>query len=205
MIPVADRALAAAVRLEYGGPESRALLRFALDADHETGENCVTSLARVHEAAGYADDPRYRTARRTVLRFLGDDVLRCDLDAPGLGRLFTVCPIAPWSGSISTRTTLGRRLASALARRAQTPDPHTSGVAPDTQASGVQAVEATSTPDVTPDTTPDVFTSDDQRTNGPTTSLTPNVVEGRRESEGKVIDFSNHLARSLSMNRTVAS
>src|SRR4051794_22688790 len=171
MSAVVDRALAAAAAHDYGGAETRALLRMAMDADHDSGENCVTGLSRIHQAAGYSDDPKrptnYKTARRTVKRFEGDGVLRADLDVSGIGRLFTVCPIADWSGAIATNTAIGRKLAMWLARH-PTPDAGTSGVnvaaTPDTQTSGVNG----STPDTTPDTTPDAFTSDDQRTNGPT-------------------------------------
>jgi hypothetical protein len=182
---VVDRAFAAAAGLEYGGAETRALLRLALDADHETGENCVTGLARVHAAAGYADDGgRYRTARRTIARFIADGSLRLDFEVAGIGRLFTVCPLGPWSGSVSSRTLIGRKLAKS---RERTPDVKTSGV-------------AVPTPDTTPDTTPDVKTSGDQRTYGPTTSLTRNGVEGRASvqpiagsGEGETVPNWNNL------------
>jgi len=127
MSAVVDRALTAAANHDYTGPETRVLLRMAMDADHETGENCTSSLARLHDAGGYADDRgRFRSARRTIGRLEGDGAIRCDLDVAGIGRLFTVCPTGAWSASVAARTALGRKLA-AWHRRHSTPDVKTSG------------------------------------------------------------------------------
>ncbi len=155
MSAVVERAFAVAAEHGYGGPESRALFQMALDADHETGENCVTSRARLQKAAGYRDDGgTYRSATRALRRFIADGVVRVDVEVSGIGRLFTVCPIAPWSGDISTSTTVGRKLATRL-RRQRTPD--TQASRGDTQASRGD--------DATPDTTPDTQASTDQKTN----------------------------------------
>lgn len=204
MSSVGDRAFAAAAERGYGGAETRVLLRMAFDADHDSGENCTTSLARLHEAAGYADDAALRTVRRTVKRLEADATIRCDINAPGIGRLFTVCPVAPWSGAVTSRTALGRKL-SVWQRRNGTPDVQTSGVSPngtpDSQVSGANPP----TPDTTPDTTPDSQVSGDQRTNGPTTPLSP-LTEARdegqeRDGEPETQDFAGPLAPRLSMDR----
>ena len=206
----ADRALEAAARLDYGGAESRALLRMGLDADHDSGENCTTSLARIHATAGYRNDGgKHRSAGRALKRFIADGVVRVDVDAIGVGRLMTVCPVAEWSGEIAPASSLHRRIA-AWQRKRSTPDVYVSGVTGHVHPRRLGVGGSGSTPDTTPDTTPDVKTSGDQRTNGPTptpTSTSAVVVEearlahadARESGDGDVIDITARLAAAISM------
>ena len=60
MSATVDRAFAVASERDYTGAETRVLLRMAMDADHDSGENCTTSLARLHRGG------RLRGRRRPV-------------------------------------------------------------------------------------------------------------------------------------------
>lgn len=194
MSATVDRAFAAAAEYGYSGPQSRALLRMALDADHDSGENCVTGRERVHEAAGYADDGgRCRAATRTIKRFTADGVVRCDLEVAGIGRLFTVCPVAEWSGTVSARSTAGRKLAAWLARN-QTRDTQVSRVPADPGHPGVPG-EQTFARDIHPgehtfarDTTRDTQVSPDHRTT---------TTTDQRPFSSAVADEANHLEVDL--------
>jgi hypothetical protein len=106
MSPTWNRAREAAKRLRYKPHQVAALLTMAADADDDHGENCMTGLARISEAAGYEPDqprkgedkPRFKSAARLRRSFIADGVVRVDYEAEGIGMLTSVAPTGAWSG-----------------------------------------------------------------------------------------------------------
>jgi hypothetical protein len=49
---------------------------------------------------------------RALGRFVADGVVRVDLDVAGVGRMYTVCLVADWSGRIAPRTSIAAWLAA---------------------------------------------------------------------------------------------